>query len=151
MNIIESIENKFHLCFLELTIGRFFVDPTDYPISAIDYYHFTKVVNVHVMYSKHLCSKPIPDPLPEVASSIPGGYNNFNESECLFLNGDNLEYTIQPGREWGIYTNYACQGILWGHKLDELLKWKYQVDVSLYDTNLFVHKPQFVNFKNLTQ
>jgi hypothetical protein len=153
MKILEDVDIKFHLCFLELTIQRFFADPTDYPISAIDAFHFTKQVNVHIMYSKLLCSKPIPDPLPkptEVASERPM-FNNYNGVEPIFLDGDNVEYTIQPGREWGVYSNYACQGLLWGRDLDELLKNKYKVDISLYDVDLFAPNAAITNFSNLVQ
>eukprot|EP00029_Vermamoeba_vermiformis_P003499 TRINITY_DN1400_c0_g1_i1.p1 TRINITY_DN1400_c0_g1~~TRINITY_DN1400_c0_g1_i1.p1 ORF type:complete len:154 (-),score=23.26 TRINITY_DN1400_c0_g1_i1:668-1129(-) len=153
MENLGDIETKFHLCFLELTIERFFADPTAYPITSIDFYHFTKRVNVHMMYSKFLCSKPIPDPLPEAPTAKPSRplYNNFNGSEPIFLNGDNVEYTIQPGREWGVYTNYNCEGMMWGQSLDELMKNKYKVDVSLYDANLIEPRPNFRNFSDLCQ
>ncbi len=152
MEKIEDIEIKFHLCFLELTLERFLADPSEYPISAIDFYHFTKRVNIHMVHSKVLCSRPIPEALPEAKDTHKYiRFNRYNRSEPIFLDGDNLEYAIQPGREWGVYTNYACEGLFWGRELDELMKNKYKVDISLYDPNLFEPRPNFRNFSDLTQ
>lgn len=148
----EDIQHKFHLCFLELTLDRFMADPTEYPITAIDGYHFTKRVNMHLAYSNILSSKKLPESLPEDENAIKPGFNKFNRSEPIFLNSDNVEYTIQPGREWGVHTNYRCEGLFWGKELDELMKTKYDGEIHVRNSNKgFVPRPEFRDFSHLIQ
>ncbi len=71
-------------------------------------------------------------------------------SECIIFEGSNIEYAIQPGREWGLHTNYACEGLLWGKELDQVM-YNYKVDVSLYDTSMFEPQPDLQNFSDMKQ
>jgi hypothetical protein len=143
---IVDIKEALDLCFLELTLDAFIVDPEAILISVIDPFHFSKTYNPHIAHAKYLCSLDLP-PIPEPSYALTN--NDYNE-EPVILPGENIEICEYGQRRWGFYTNCDCEGLLWGADLNALLENKYHSEY-FFDSTVFKLRNYIRNFSDMFQ